>query len=95
MGIVIGGTIAEPAPNASLHMLSSIGRTINYTFVWNYLPPSIGLRECTRQVLTEPWLVLPAETLHGLTFATMWAATIEYAHEIAPGKLTVWDPRAC
>ncbi|CAM9566757.1 unnamed protein product, partial [Laminaria digitata] len=35
-------------------------------------------------VLTEPWLVLPVETLHGLTFATMWAATIEYAHGIAP-----------
>ena len=33
--------------------------------------------------------MLPAEVLHGLTFATMWSATIEYAHEVAPGKREV------
>ncbi|CAN0360065.1 unnamed protein product [Ectocarpus sp. 8 AP-2014] len=38
-------------------------------------------------VLQEPWWVLPAEVLHGLTFAAMWAATTEYAHGIAPGTL--------
>ncbi|CAM9324048.1 unnamed protein product [Ectocarpus sp. 4 AP-2014] len=38
-------------------------------------------------VLREPWWVLPAEVLHGLTFAAMWAATTEYAHGIAPGAL--------
>lgn len=37
------------------------------------------------QVLREPWWVLPAEVLHGLTFAAMWAATTDYAHGIAPG----------
>lgn len=37
------------------------------------------------QVLREPWWVLPAEVLHGLTFATMWAATVAFAQEIAPG----------
>lgn len=37
------------------------------------------------QVLREPWWVLPAEVLHGLTFAAMWAATTDYAHDIAPG----------
>ena len=29
--------------------------------------------------------MLPAEVLHGLTFAAMWAATTDYAHQIAPG----------
>lgn len=38
-----------------------------------------------RQTLREPWWVLPAEVLHGLTFAAMWAATTDYAHQIAPG----------
>ncbi|CAN0074740.1 unnamed protein product [Ectocarpus sp. 6 AP-2014] len=38
-------------------------------------------------VLRKPWWVLPAEVLHGLTFAAMWAATTEYAHGIAPAHL--------
>ncbi|CBJ48928.1 conserved unknown protein [Ectocarpus siliculosus] len=37
-------------------------------------------------VLWDPWWVLPAELLHGLTFAAMWAATTDYAHGIAPGR---------
>ncbi|CAM9669265.1 unnamed protein product [Pylaiella littoralis] len=37
--------------------------------------------------LREPWWVLPAEVLHGLTFAAMWAATTDYAHGIAPAHL--------
>lgn len=37
------------------------------------------------QVLEEPRWVYPAEALHGLTFAAMWAATRYYAQEIAPG----------
>ena len=40
---------------------------------------------CSWQNLREPWWVLPAEVLHGLTFAAMWAATTDYAHQIAPG----------
>ncbi|CAM9442348.1 unnamed protein product [Ectocarpus sp. 13 AM-2016] len=38
-------------------------------------------------VLWDPWWVLPAELLHGLTFAAMWAATTDYAHGIAPAHL--------
>ncbi|CAM9175600.1 unnamed protein product [Laminaria digitata] len=38
-------------------------------------------------VLREPWWVLPAEVLHGLTFAAMWAATTDYAHDIAPAHM--------
>eukprot|EP00903_Cladosiphon_okamuranus_P013285 g12384.t2 len=38
-------------------------------------------------VLREPWRVLPAEVLHGLTFAAMWAATTNYAHQISPAHL--------
>lgn len=37
--------------------------------------------------LREPWWVLPAEVLHGLTFAAMWAATTDYAHDIAPAHM--------
>ena len=37
--------------------------------------------------VTNPWAVLPAEILHALTFAAMWAAGIAYAAEIAPPGL--------
>ncbi|CAM9498558.1 unnamed protein product [Ectocarpus fasciculatus] len=37
--------------------------------------------------LWDPWWVLPAELLHGLTFAATWAATTDYAHGIAPAHL--------
>lgn len=38
------------------------------------------------QNLETPWWVLPAEVLHGLTFAAMWSASSSYATSIAPGK---------
>ncbi|CAM9242061.1 unnamed protein product, partial [Hapterophycus canaliculatus] len=45
------------------------------------------LRFVYYSVLHDPWWVLPAEVLHGLTFAAMWAATTDYAHGIAPAHL--------
>jgi len=40
---------------------------------------------CSFQVLENPWFVLPVEVLHGLTYAAMWTASLEHAHNIAPG----------
>jgi len=35
---------------------------------------------------SQPWLVLLVEPLHGLTFAAVWSATVEYARRLAlPG----------
>ncbi|CAM9521360.1 unnamed protein product, partial [Scytosiphon promiscuus] len=45
------------------------------------------LRLVYYSVLQDPWWVLPAEILHGLTFAAMWAATTDYAQTIAPAHL--------
>eukprot|EP00928_Gymnodinium_smaydae_P038435 TRINITY_DN26519_c0_g2_i2.p1 TRINITY_DN26519_c0_g2~~TRINITY_DN26519_c0_g2_i2.p1 ORF type:complete len:475 (-),score=57.00 TRINITY_DN26519_c0_g2_i2:187-1512(-) len=36
----------------------------------------------------RPWLVLLIEPLHGVTFAAMWAATVEYAKRLAPPQAT-------
>lgn len=33
-----------------------------------------------------PWLVLLVEPLHGVTFAAMWAASVEYGQRIAPPR---------
>lgn len=37
--------------------------------------------------LEDAWLVLPAEALHGLTYAASWAASTDYAASIAPPGL--------
>eukprot|EP00904_Undaria_pinnatifida_P002326 jgi/Undpi1/12094/HiC_scaffold_4.g01792.m1 len=37
--------------------------------------------------LKEPWWVLPAEMVHGMTFAITWSATTDYAHQIAPAHM--------
>ena len=39
----------------------------------------------TFQVLENPSWVLPVEVLHGFTYAAMWTASLEHAHNIAPG----------
>merc|ERR1719223_885354 len=46
----------------------------------------LALRCCLYTLLPEkqPWLVLLIEPLHGITFAAMWAATIEYGSQLAP-----------
>ena len=45
------------------------------------------------QVLEDPWWVLPAEVLHGFTFAAVWAASVSYVQEIAPGTCSQQLPR--
>lgn len=38
--------------------------------------------------MTNAWWVLLSEPLHGLTFAAMWAASVEYADQCAPPGLS-------
>ena len=41
-------------------------------------------------LLTEPWSVLPAEVLHGITFAALWSASVSHAQKLAPeGRVSV------
>ncbi|CAM9384970.1 unnamed protein product, partial [Choristocarpus tenellus] len=37
--------------------------------------------------LRDPWMVLPIEPLHGLTFALMWSVTVQYSDHITPSHL--------
>ncbi|MBI1878249.1 MAG: MFS transporter, partial [Chloroflexi bacterium] len=48
---------------------------------------ALAARLLAYAVTPNPWLILPAQLLHGLTFATMWAAAVAYAHKIAPPGL--------
>lgn len=38
-------------------------------------------------VLRSPWLVVPSEVLHGITYAAMWSACTAFAHAAAPPGL--------
>ncbi|MBI1879401.1 MAG: MFS transporter, partial [Chloroflexi bacterium] len=48
---------------------------------------ALAVRLLAYAVTPNPWLILPAQLLHGLTFAAMWAAAVAYAHKIAPPGL--------
>ena len=43
-----------------------------------------AIRFCYYGFLTDPWFVLPAEVLHGITFAALWSASVSHAQELAP-----------
>jgi hypothetical protein len=43
-----------------------------------------ALRFAYYALLQSPWLVLPIEMLHGITWATFWAASQQYALSVAP-----------
>eukprot|EP00051_Salpingoeca_urceolata_P034053 m.23311 g.23311 ORF g.23311 m.23311 type:complete len:605 (-) comp7128_c0_seq2:291-2105(-) len=42
------------------------------------------IRLVAYSLLGDPWVVLAVEPLHGVTFALLWAACTNYAHEVAP-----------
>jgi PPP family 3-phenylpropionic acid transporter len=48
---------------------------------------ALAVRLLAYAVTPNPWLILPAQLLHGLTFAAMWAAGVAYVHKIAPPGL--------
>ena len=48
----------------------------------------LSLRLLVYSLLSNPWHVLYAEALHGVTFALMWAAVANHANAIAPVGLS-------
>ena len=48
---------------------------------------ALAVRLLAYAITPNPWLILPVQLLHGLTFAAMWAAGVAYAHKIAPPGL--------
>jgi MFS transporter, PPP family, 3-phenylpropionic acid transporter len=46
-----------------------------------------SLRAFAYSVMQVPWVVLPIQLTHGLTFSTMWIAGVAYVNEIAPEGL--------
>lgn len=43
-----------------------------------------ALRFFLYSILTEPWWILPIETLHGITFGMFYATMTTYAKSISP-----------
>jgi MFS transporter, PPP family, 3-phenylpropionic acid transporter len=46
-----------------------------------------SLRAFAYSIMQVPWVVLPIQLTHGLTFSTMWVAGVSYVNEIAPEGL--------
>jgi MFS transporter, PPP family, 3-phenylpropionic acid transporter len=46
-----------------------------------------SLRAFAYSFMQVPWVVLPIQLTHGLTFSTMWIAGVSYVNEIAPEGL--------
>lgn len=43
-----------------------------------------AIRALAYSFISLPWMALPIQFLHGLTFSLMWVAGISYANQIAP-----------
>ena len=43
-----------------------------------------ALRYCCYSLLQNPWVVLPIELLHGVTYGALWPACTSYCHMVAP-----------
>jgi len=48
---------------------------------------ALAVRSLAYALVQNPWLVLPIQLLHGLSFAALWAAGVAYAHKLAPAGL--------
>jgi MFS transporter, PPP family, 3-phenylpropionic acid transporter len=46
-----------------------------------------ALRAFAYSIMQVPWVVLPIQLTHGLTFSAMWIAGVSYVNEIAPEGL--------
>jgi MFS transporter, PPP family, 3-phenylpropionic acid transporter len=46
-----------------------------------------ALRAFAYSIMSTPWVVMPIQLTHGLTFSVMWVAGVSYVNEIAPDGL--------
>ena len=66
------------------------GRIQNYLGTWQTLcftQLMFIIRNIVYIQLINPWYVLPAEVLHGITFASMWSTSCTFAQAISPPGL--------
>lgn len=47
------------------------------------------LRFVAYSTMVHPWMVLPIESIHMLTYGCMWCSSIAYAHHVAPSGLGI------
>ena len=48
---------------------------------------ALAVRSLAYALVQNPWLVLPIQLLHGLSFAALWVAGVAYANKLAPAGL--------
>ncbi|XP_077984491.1 major facilitator superfamily domain-containing protein 6-like [Glandiceps talaboti] len=82
MGLSLTVTCIAEAPFLffSGHLIKRFGhKGVFYLVLLSYIIRFLGY-----SFITNPWMVLPLELLHGITFGAMYAAVTSYASIIAP-----------
>jgi PPP family 3-phenylpropionic acid transporter len=84
------GVALTVATLSELVIFSSSDRLLNRWGIKNVLLlalAALAARLLAYAVISNPWLVLPVQLLHGLSFSALWAAGVAYADRIAPSGL--------
>ncbi|MCL4303329.1 MAG: MFS transporter [Anaerolineae bacterium] len=89
-GNTLMGLALTVATLSELVIFSSSDRLLNRWGIKNVLLlalAALAVRLLAYAVISNPWLVLPVQLLHGLSFSALWAAGVAYADRIAPPGL--------
>jgi PPP family 3-phenylpropionic acid transporter len=84
------GLALTVATLSELVIFSSSDQLLNRWGIKNVLLlalAALAVRLLTYAIISNPWLVLPVQLLHGLSFSALWAAGVAYADKIAPPGL--------
>lgn len=89
-GSTLMGLALTVATLSELVIFSSSDRLLNRWGIKNVLLlalAALAVRLLAYAVISNPWLILPVQLLHGLSFSALWAAGVAYADRIAPPGL--------
>jgi PPP family 3-phenylpropionic acid transporter len=89
-GKTLMGWALTVATLSELVIFSSSDRLLNRWGIKSVLLlalAALAVRLLTYAIISTPWLVLPVQLLHGLSFSALWVAGVAYADKIAPPGL--------
>jgi MFS family permease len=84
------GLALSVATLSELVVFSSSGRLLDRWGIRNLLLlalTTLAVRLLAYALVTNAWLVLPIQLLHGLSFSALWTAGVAYADKLAPPGL--------
>jgi MFS family permease len=89
-GNTLMGWALTVATLSELVIFSSSDRLLNRWGIKSVLLlalAALAVRLLAYAIISNPWLVLPVQLLHGFTFSALWTAGVAYADKVAPPGL--------